>query len=172
MWDIIAKDLNTKGYHVLGDQVSGRWKTLLRGYKKVKDHNQKSGNDAKTYEYQTVLDELLGDDPSIIPTCTISSKRPAETDDSEDNCNNAEETPKPYKQRRSNSKEMVDMLKVYMDDQEKRRQAESERSDRMHTEKMTVLLSLVQAISDQQNSAQKKWSCVPGRNQTEDKSVP
>ena len=48
-------------------------KTLIRAYKQVKDHNSRSENSHKTYQYEKELDELFGEKPNIIPKCTISS---------------------------------------------------------------------------------------------------
>lgn len=41
MWLEISKTLNDKGYLYNAEQVSGRWKTLNRAYKNVKDQNRK-----------------------------------------------------------------------------------------------------------------------------------
>jgi len=40
----ISTVLSQKQYHFTGEQCATRLKTLIRGYKQVKDHNKKSGN--------------------------------------------------------------------------------------------------------------------------------
>lgn len=53
--------------------TSRTWKSLLRAYKNVKDHNKKSGSGTKSYEYENELNDILGNDPIISPTFTFSS---------------------------------------------------------------------------------------------------
>ena len=60
---IKKKDLSSKiadGMHANGycytpdhcDQCEGRWKTLVRGVKRVADHNAKSGNAPKKHQFE------------------------------------------------------------------------------------------------------------------------
>ena len=80
-WLEISKTLNDNGYLYNAEQVSGRWKTLNRAYKNVKDQNRKSGNSRKNIEFETSMDDMLGDDPAIEPL-HIASSRKASTDKS------------------------------------------------------------------------------------------
>ncbi|XP_033758049.1 trihelix transcription factor GT-3b-like [Pecten maximus] len=73
VWDNISTVLKSSGYTITGEQVAGKWKSLTRAYKNVKDHNNKSGNDTKTFEYEEELDTILKYDPVITPKFTISS---------------------------------------------------------------------------------------------------
>jgi hypothetical protein len=41
VWEKITKMLCSKGLFVHGNQVNGKWKTLMRGYKSVKYNNKK-----------------------------------------------------------------------------------------------------------------------------------
>lgn len=54
--------------------MAGRWKTLIRAYKKVKDDNKKSGRGRKTFQYEDAIDEVLGNDPAVTPEVTLSSR--------------------------------------------------------------------------------------------------
>jgi hypothetical protein len=45
VWEKITKMLCSKGLFVNGNQVNGKWKTLMRGYKSVKYNNKKSGQE-------------------------------------------------------------------------------------------------------------------------------
>ena len=65
VWDKVAKMLCSKGFFVNGDQVNGKWKTLMRGYKSVKYNNKKYGAGKKSYEFETELDELFENDPIV-----------------------------------------------------------------------------------------------------------
>ena len=42
-WTLVTKKLQEEGYNFTQEQISGRWKTLCRNYKSVKDGNKKSG---------------------------------------------------------------------------------------------------------------------------------
>ena len=75
MWQDISRKINEKGYAYNSEQVSGRWKSLTRAYKNVKDHNKKSGNNKKSFEFESQMDDLFGDDPTIVPVVTASSRK-------------------------------------------------------------------------------------------------
>ena len=53
--------------------MQGRWKTLVTGLKKTKDHNNKSGNDRKTCAFEKELDIMFEGNPSIKPAASSSS---------------------------------------------------------------------------------------------------
>lgn len=164
MWDFISKTLNSKGYSYNRQQVSGRWKSLMRGYKNNKDHNAKSGNNPKSYEYETALDELFASDPCVLSIITKSStkrKTSCETDlDSTDteridesdttDDHGHDSTPpdstKKLRVSRSSSKEVVEMFKTYVDEQKAKQTEDLERCERMHKEKLCVMKRLINAI--------------------------
>ena len=75
MWQDISRKINEKGYAYNSEQVSGRWKSLTRAYKNVKDHNKKSGNNKKSFEFESQMDDFFGDDPTIVPVVTASSRK-------------------------------------------------------------------------------------------------
>ncbi|KAL2635362.1 hypothetical protein R1flu_006841 [Riccia fluitans] len=43
-WQRISKKLTEKGCNADASQCRGKWETIVGGYKKVKDHNNRSGN--------------------------------------------------------------------------------------------------------------------------------
>ncbi|KAH3698108.1 hypothetical protein DPMN_085627 [Dreissena polymorpha] len=49
MWEKISEEMREKGYNFSAEQVSGRWKTLIRAYKNIKAHNAKSDSSLKTF---------------------------------------------------------------------------------------------------------------------------
>ncbi|XP_074108697.1 uncharacterized protein LOC141533612 [Cotesia typhae] len=77
LWKNVSDQLNTYGHKITGPQCQSKFSGLKRTYKKIKDHNNKSGNSAKTWPYFTLMDDLLGAKPNITPTatCSLTGKR-------------------------------------------------------------------------------------------------
>jgi len=73
VWKEISEELGC-GY--TAQQCDGRWKTLVAGYKRVTDHNNKSGNETQKHEYEEELREALGDKRNINPTHILNSQDP------------------------------------------------------------------------------------------------
>jgi hypothetical protein len=57
-------------------QVSGRIKTLLHNYRKVKDHNSNTGNNRKTCKFFNEIEDLLGDRPNVTSIAPCSNRNP------------------------------------------------------------------------------------------------
>ena len=73
VWDAIAKKLNSifkdqgiPSYRT-GTQCKAHIKYLQDEYKRVKDHNSRSGNNRESFEYYDEIDEVLGSEPNITP---------------------------------------------------------------------------------------------------------
>ena len=71
--DAIAKKLNSifkdqgiPSYRT-GTQCKARIKYLQEEYKRVKDHNSRSGNNRESFEYYDEIDKILGSKPKITP---------------------------------------------------------------------------------------------------------
>ena len=97
-WDTIAKKLNNilKEQKISSFRTSvqckARIKYLQDEYKRVKDHNSRSGNDRETFEYLEEVDEVLGCKPNITPKRVLECGRAADdtsakTGDGEDSLN-------------------------------------------------------------------------------------
>ena len=71
----IKEQLTIKGATCLPTQmqVQNRYNCMMRCYKGVKDHNNRSGNGRNNYQYYYQLDEIHHDRPNITPVTTISS---------------------------------------------------------------------------------------------------
>lgn len=46
--------MTEKGYNISGKKCCTKFQTLKRTYKQIKDHNNKSGNSRKTWEFLDV----------------------------------------------------------------------------------------------------------------------
>ncbi|OWF52116.1 uncharacterized protein LOC110448203 [Mizuhopecten yessoensis] len=150
----------SKGCSFSADQIAGRWKSLMRAYKNTKDHNGKSGNSLKRYEYQDELDALFESNPCIVPECTRSSgKRAANvvelSEENEDltasDAQNARTSSVKKARNRSSTKEVVILFKDYMEEQKKKEADDIERREKMHNERISVVKSLVSAITSKSN---------------------
>jgi len=73
LWRELAALLQKEGFSYTAEQVEGRWKTLLAAYRRVVDHNNTSGNDRKDFDFMSEMKDILADNPSMQPQCTISS---------------------------------------------------------------------------------------------------
>ncbi|XP_034307601.1 uncharacterized protein [Magallana gigas] len=74
LWNKIAKVLREKGNcNFSAVQVEGRWKTLMRGLKNVKDHNKKSGAERRNHPYEEEL-EFMAAKPNVQPECVVGTE--------------------------------------------------------------------------------------------------
>ena len=160
--DQIWLKMTTKGYKFSTDQIQGRWKSLCRAYKNLKDHNNKSGNDPKHYEYENELDQVFGDDPLISPKVVSSSlkRKKLSLDDFEKRgqatlpgaSTDQEEIQEPDRKKskklgKSYSNDVLGFLKDFVNQQEHKNEKEAERREKMHDEKMSAMNKLIDAIS-------------------------
>lgn len=53
-WNIIASELNKKGYDVTDLQCKSKMAGMKNTYKSIKDHNAKSGNNNRKWQYCSV----------------------------------------------------------------------------------------------------------------------
>jgi hypothetical protein len=157
LWNQISKVLQEKGHNVSNYQCEGRWKTLLRGLKNTHDHNKKSGNNPKYHPYGKEL-AFMSEKPNISESYVVSSgsnPKPAAAvaasnpqnfsdndSDSESSAisksNNKEPKENEPKAKRRRSNEVVEVLKNFMDTQQKRYDDDCRRKEQMHKERMEV----------------------------------
>ena len=72
-WDKVAEQFNTNSsLRVTGEQYANEWKKLEEKYKKVREHNAKTGSDKKECEFEDELAEFFRSDPKVIPSVTVS----------------------------------------------------------------------------------------------------
>lgn len=149
MWQQIQKSMVSKGYPFNFEQICGRWKTLLRGYK-----NAKSATNPKKYEFQDELETLFTSDSCVLPDWVKNSSLFGEnesdfSDDDDDNGVVSTGRLSSMRPRRQHSlcKEVVELLKQLMEDQNRREKEDIARQERMHRERICVLQNLIQAIT-------------------------
>ncbi|XP_070517907.1 uncharacterized protein [Cardiocondyla obscurior] len=57
-WEMVAEILKTNSYNITGVQCASKFRSLKKTYKSIKNHNLKSGNDRRTWQYFKVMDEM------------------------------------------------------------------------------------------------------------------
>ncbi|XP_024879949.1 uncharacterized protein LOC112459838 [Temnothorax curvispinosus] len=72
-WNNIAKLMQEKGHDVNGFKCSTKFQSLKRTYKCITDHNKKSGNNRKDWEYLQIMQEIFGDKPWVKPLAVAGS---------------------------------------------------------------------------------------------------
>lgn len=58
IWEKIAKKMTEKGHVVTGLQCAAKLRSLKKSYKSVKDHNNKSGNNRRTWQFFKVWKQI------------------------------------------------------------------------------------------------------------------
>lgn len=69
----ISKKMVEHGHNFTPEQIQNRMKTLINKYKEVRDHNNKSGNSFKDWEYYEIMENYMGQTPNITPIASCSS---------------------------------------------------------------------------------------------------
>ena len=156
IWSRIAQEFNGKvdDVFVTGDQCQSKWKKLEQKYKDVKFHNSQSGNDRKEREFYDLMDDVIGNNPKVVPVCTMSSMENLqdETDasgamygviDDEDENENPQddEGSKKKKKRKSRctSAAVVEFLNEYNTEYKANEKERLDVLKRMHDDKMEVM---------------------------------
>ncbi|XP_026462695.1 uncharacterized protein LOC113371443 [Ctenocephalides felis] len=86
VWKKISEKLTKNGHNVTGPQCYSKLRSLKKTYKSTKDHNNKSGNDRKTWKFYEIMDEIFGKkawcDPVAVASSTGLSSKKTESNDS------------------------------------------------------------------------------------------
>ena len=104
------------------EQCSIKWKKLEEKYKKVREHNAKTGSDKKECEFEDELAEFFWSDPKIIPPATVSSLPTAsagsQSTDEDEELPLAKAVPKKKRKRKSKSSaaEIIEFLTEFKEE--------------------------------------------------------
>ena len=157
-WDKVAEQFNANSsVRVTGEQCSNKWKKLEEKYKKVREHNSKTGNDKKECEFEDELSEFFRSDPKIIPLATVSSLTTASagstSTDEEEESPLAIAVPKKKRKRRSKSSaaEMIEFLTEFKEEKRKEEQRKFDLAQRMHKEKMDIMSRFLDILSKKES---------------------
>ncbi|KAI4455491.1 heat shock 70 kda protein 14 [Holotrichia oblita] len=72
-WESVAKKMNTEGHKMTGPQCSSKLRSLKKTYRSIKDHNSRSGNDRRTWQYLEIMDEIFAKNVATEPLAVASS---------------------------------------------------------------------------------------------------
>ena len=163
------------------EQCEGKWKALTLSFRKCEDHNNKTGNDRRECPFYKELSEVYGYRPNVRPYATASSsghgdsarRQKSDEEDEEDEENDKERsqatnkrhsdaagissTPQktPKKTRRGlgkrNKNECLSWLQDYAEEKRKEQEAQRERAEQHHREKMELLSGLLNVFKDLNN---------------------
>lgn len=75
VWDKIKVDMTTDGYNFTMQQIKDKWANMRKYYMRVKDHNNQSGAEPKTYKYYNEMDAVYGKKPNVKPVAIASNMR-------------------------------------------------------------------------------------------------
>ena len=128
---------------------------LEEKYKKVREHNAKTGSDKKECEFEDELAEFFRSDPKIIPPVTVSSLPPASAGSQSTDIDEDEELPlpkaAPKKKRKRRSKssasEIIAFLTEFKEEKRKEKQQKFYLAERMHEEKMGIMARFLDILS-------------------------
>ena len=84
VFNLISESMAKEGYDRTSKEIKNKMKNVKRIYKKVSDHNKRSGVQRKELQFQDKLDIILGDRPSSAPVATFVSMPEAEDGDEDD----------------------------------------------------------------------------------------
>jgi len=73
IWEEISAILIKKGHTITGPQCAAKLRSLKKTYKSVKDHNNRSGNDRRTWQFYEEMDEIFSKRAWCSPVAVASS---------------------------------------------------------------------------------------------------
>ncbi|XP_039307026.1 uncharacterized protein LOC120358158 [Solenopsis invicta] len=68
IWEEIAKMLKCNGHNVTGPMCAAKLRSLKKTYKTVKDHNNKSGNGRRSWQFFEIMDEIFSKKSMVCPS--------------------------------------------------------------------------------------------------------
>lgn len=155
-WNSVVEIFNaTDGVavRVTLEQCANKWKKLEDKFKKTEEHNAKTGRERKTCEFYDELANCLGDNPKIMPVCTVSLAESVESgnqhEEASSNDSNEEgstpqkkrrkKTPKKRRRSKSSASEMIDFLKEFRAEKKMEDQQRLNAMEKMHADKMNIM---------------------------------
>ncbi|XP_029162959.1 uncharacterized protein LOC114934473 [Nylanderia fulva] len=66
-WESVANEMQKMGHDISGQKCCIKFQAMKRTYKSIKDHNKKSGNNTKKWEYFELMDKIFSEKPWVEP---------------------------------------------------------------------------------------------------------
>lgn len=155
IWKRIANKFNdaVEGVFTTGEQCQSKWKKLEKKYKEVKFYNNQSGNNLKVLELYDLMDNVIGNNPNVVPVCTMGSMK--DLPQERDTCTNGDEdeissqleeeekeeegSRKKKRKSRSTSTAVVEFLNDYNTENKTKEKERMDMLKKMHDDKMGVI---------------------------------
>ena len=143
----------TRRWELQANSVQINGKKLEENYKKVREHNAKTGSDKKECEFEDELAEFFWSDPKIIPPATVSSLPTAsagsQSTDEDEELPLTKAVPKKKRKRKSKSSavEIIEFLTEFKEEKRKEEQQKFDLAERMHEEKMGIMARFLDILS-------------------------
>ena len=92
IFDKIATEFNTKSSRVVSrEECMRKWWKIVSKQKEIEDHNNKTGNDKKSWKFYDELSQCLAKDTSGNPVCTMESSL-QQSDSKQEDSNSQQES--------------------------------------------------------------------------------
>ncbi|GAB6030041.1 hypothetical protein CHUAL_005725 [Chamberlinius hualienensis] len=78
VWTRIATEVSAKGgCQVVWDQCDSKWKSLKSTFKRIYEHNNKFGNEPRTWEFYEIMDNFIHGTSEVEPVAVLNSRTAA-----------------------------------------------------------------------------------------------
>ncbi|XP_062571186.1 uncharacterized protein LOC134233220, partial [Saccostrea cucullata] len=72
-WKKISEMMCLKGHHCTGEECDKKFRSLKMRQKLIKERNKRTGSGRQTWQFFSLMDDLLHGDPAVIPTTVTLS---------------------------------------------------------------------------------------------------
>lgn len=83
IWQRIASEMKSHGFEFSWDQLQNKWKCLVRTYKKIKEHNSRTGENRRNWQYFNEMDTLQSINLAVEPPVIAHNGKRIKSDVSE-----------------------------------------------------------------------------------------
>ncbi|XP_018405844.1 PREDICTED: uncharacterized protein LOC108782162 [Cyphomyrmex costatus] len=129
-WEEISKILKCKGHNITGLMCAAKLRSLKKTYKSIKDHNNKSGNDRKSWQFFEIMDEIFSKKAWCVPVAIASSSGLSKTHEKENNIKSDSEcTVEPSRSKQNMSTLLAKRLRQKEEHEEAKKKRHKDRME-------------------------------------------
>ena len=150
LWREVSKVFADKGLRFTTEQCEGKWKGLMRSYKKYLASKNTTGNNAKQFAYSTEMDDLLGHRHDIFPRHLAGNNVPEAVHEPTDDLHvDATQAPLPKKKKKESQKEaneILEFLREYTKQKDEREAEKMALYENVQNKKLSLLERLIGSL--------------------------